>query len=61
MYRRIGEDSIAAAVHEFYENEFSRVGTAAEGWLKLVVSRANGLMDSAKSCCAGENIVPRWE
>ena len=60
---QIGDDldSIAVAVHEFYENEFNRVGTAAEGWLKLLVSRANGLMDNAKSCGAGENIVHRWE
>ena len=60
---QIGDDldSIAFAVHEFYENEFNKVGTAAEQWLKLLVSRVNGLMDNAKACGAGENIVHRWE
>ena len=60
---QIGDDldSIAIAVHEFYENEFNRVGTAAEQWLKLLVSRVNGLMDNAKACGAGENITHRWE
>ena len=60
---QIGDDldSIAVAVHEFYENEFNRVGTAVEQWLKLLVSRVNGLMDNAKACGAGENIVHRWE
>ena len=61
MYRRIGEDSISVAVHEFYENGVNRVGTAAEGLLKLLVSRAKGPMDNAKSCGAGENTVHGWE
>ena len=60
---QIGDDldSIAVAVHEFYENEFNKVGTAAEQWLKLLVSRVNGLMDNAKACGAGENITHRWD
>ncbi len=60
---QIGDDldSIAIAVHEFYENEFNKIGTAAEQWLKLLVSRVNGLMDNAKACGAGENITHRWD
>ena len=60
---QMGDDlnDIAMAVHEFYENEFNRVGTAAEQWLKLLVSRVNGLMDNAISCGASENITHRWE
>ena len=47
---QIGDDvdSIAVAVHEFYENEFNRVGTAAEQWLKLLVSRVEFLQNACE-------------
>ncbi len=60
---QMGDDlnDIAVAVHEFYENEFNKVGTAAEQWLKLLVNRVSGLMDNAKECGVTENIGKRWD